>query len=78
MADDKGKHNPSDHDLLIKLSSDMSHVRENISRINDQLDEKYVTKEEFGPIQKIVYALVALMLTGIVGAVISLALQGTP
>lgn len=83
MADDKEetKHNPSDHDLLIVLTNDMKHVSKHIARINEtleKLDDRYVTKVEFDPIQKIVYALVALLLTSMVGAGISLIIQTTP
>lgn len=46
-----------------------------IDSLIEKVDNKYVTKESFEPVKKIVYGIVALVLTAIIGALISLVLR---
>lgn len=54
----------SDHDLLVEVCSDVRHIEETV----DQL----VTKLEFAPVKLIAYALVGMLLSGIVAAILAL------
>jgi hypothetical protein len=45
-------------------------TNENLKAINEKLDTKYVTKEAFNPIQKVVYGLISLILVSVVGAIL--------
>ena len=47
-------------------------IRIDITRIETKLDNNYVTKDEFDPIRKIVYGVVTIILTGVVGALLAL------
>jgi len=53
----------------------VSYIKAEIIKINDKLESHYVTVEEFDPIRKVVYGLVGLILTGVVGALITLVIQ---
>jgi len=44
-------------------------------KLMDKLDDKYVSKDLFKPIQKLVYGLVGAILLGIVGAGLALILK---
>ena len=66
---------PTDHDLLIKLNENMSHVKADIAKIYARLDDKYVTKDEFAPIQKLVYLLVGIVLSAVGGGVMTIILK---
>lgn len=46
-----------------------------IEEINKKLDEKYVTKESFDPVKTLVFGLVGLILTGVVGALLGLVIM---
>ena len=46
-----------------------------IQGIKDQLNSKYVSREEFKPVKTIVYGFVALVLTSVIGALITLVLK---
>lgn len=57
------------------MQRDIKYLTEKVNEISDKLDEKYVTQDEFDPIKKIVYGIVALILTAVVGAIVSLVLN---
>lgn len=57
---------------LAVLQNDMSYVKDKLDSIDNKVSSGYVSKEEFEPIKKIVYGMVSLILTAVVGAVIAL------
>ena len=57
------------------IQNDLSYVKKTVDQMNRKLEEKYVTQEEFDPIRKLTYGLVALILTTVVGAVLSIAIN---
>jgi hypothetical protein len=57
---------------LALLNRDIQYIREKITEINTKLEQRYITREEFEPIKKIVYGVVGIMLTGMVVALIAL------
>lgn len=64
------------------LATDMASVKKMVGDINNKLDANYVTKDamklmeqKLDLIQKIVYGVIALILTAVVGAVVSLVLR---
>lgn len=60
---------------LSRIKSDLEYIKRDISEIKNTLKADYVTREEFSPIKSIIYGLVALLLTGIVGALIALVID---
>lgn len=64
------------------LSNDLEYIKEALARIEKQqaetlvmVSDKYVTKVEFEPVKRVVYGLVALVLTGVITALIALVVQ---
>lgn len=46
-----------------------------LEEIKAKLENKYVTAEEFKPVKSIVYSMVAIILTSVVGALIALVVK---
>lgn len=57
------------------MANDISYIKKSIDDMNSRLDHHYVTKDEFDPIKKLVYGMVALVLSGIVTAVMTLVMK---
>lgn len=61
---------------LAVLQNDISYIKEKIRTVDDKVSNSYVTKEEFdakfGPVQKIVYGLVGVILLAVFGAIINI------
>ena len=47
-------------------------LKNDISNLNDKVDSRFVTHDEFEPIKKVVYGLVGLILVSVVGALVAL------
>lgn len=65
----------TDTTQLALLVQDMGYVKRRIDAIDIKLDSKYVRKEEFEPVKKIVFGLVALTLTAVIGTLMSIVLK---
>lgn len=50
-------------------------VRRDITVLSEKIDSNYVTKTEFEPVQKLVYGLVGLVLTTVMGALLLLVVK---
>lgn len=57
---------------LAVIANDISYMKSDIHDIKSNVQQGYVTKDEFDPIKKIVYGLVGLILIAVVGALLSL------
>ena len=61
---------------LAVIANDITYIKKEVSVISEKLEQDYVTRVEFNskfdPIQKIIYGLVGLILTAVVGALVSL------
>jgi len=57
---------------LAVIQTDVSYIKKELDDIKELVKEKYVTKEEFEPIKKIVYGLVSLILLGVAGAILKI------
>jgi len=58
--------------LTAATTKDISQIRDAIDKINDKLDNKYVTKEEFSTVKAIAYGLVVTIVLGFMGGLIYL------
>lgn len=55
-----------------KIDTKLERVLEDISKLFDALETRYITKEEFAPVKNLVYGLVALILATVFGALLLL------
>ncbi len=64
-----------DRDLLIRLDAKLDSLETKVEELKEDLREQYVTKVEFNPVQRAVYAAIGFILTGFVGAVLTIVLK---
>lgn len=50
----------------------VTNVESRVKSIEEKLDKDYVTQDQFMPIQKVVYGLVAIILTSVFGGLVAL------
>lgn len=68
----------ADHDInevlreIAILKNDSGYIKDGLGKIQSLVENKYVTKTEFEPIKRIVYGMVGLILTAVVGALVAL------
>ena len=60
-----------DSDIAV-IKNEIIHIRRGVEEIKEDLKTKYVTKEEFNPVKKIVYGAVCFILVGVMGALVAL------
>ena len=56
--------------LLARIDERTKGTEEAVKEIKNQLQTHYVTQDEFRPIRMLIYGMVGLMLTSIVGALL--------
>lgn len=64
---------------LATIQAELKFINEkldNFAECQKENEKKYVSKTEFEPIKKLAYGLVGLILTGVVGALITLVIKG--
>ena len=54
-----------------QLQKDVEYIREMVEHIEKELEDRYVTKEKFAPIQNIVYGMVGAILLAFLYALIN-------
>ena len=54
---------------------DLQYIKDDLKEIKTRLEDKYVTAETFEPVKRLVYGLVTLLLTGVVGGLLALVLR---
>lgn len=74
----KSTRTPREATQIAVMANDIGYIKSTVKELNDKVDHNYVTKEEFAPIQKLVYGLVGLILVSVVVALLSLILRSKP
>lgn len=54
---------------------DIKYIRRDLDDIKERLDTKFVTKDEFRPVKNIVYGMVTIILTAVIGAIVALVIR---
>lgn len=57
------------------IANDLTYVRADVTEIKKKLEDKYVTQDQFAPVQKLVYGLVAVLGIAVVGGIIKLIIK---
>ena len=60
---------------LAVVIDDIRSIEEALKELKTTLSTKYVNVDQFSPIQKIVYAITGLLLTGIIGSMLNLVIR---
>jgi hypothetical protein len=61
--------------VLAVIQNDITYIKQEVDDIKKLVENKYVTKDEFDPIKKVVYGMVGLILVAVVGAVLALVIS---
>lgn len=59
----------------IGVGKDVEQIKKDIIEIKLLINNNYVRREEFNPVQKIVYGLVSVILLGVIGALLALVIK---
>lgn len=70
-----GSYMRSSENYDVGVGKDVEQIKKDITEIKLLVTQNYVRREEFNPVQKIVYGLVSVILMAVVGAVIALVIR---
>lgn len=59
----------------VGVGKDVEQIKKDITEIKLLITQNYVRREEFNPVQKIVYGLVSVILMAVLGAMIALVIR---
>jgi len=65
------KESSNEVDLAV-IQTDISYIKESMTKIVETLDKNYVTRTEFDPIKRIVYGMVGLILVTVFLALLTI------
>lgn len=65
----------TDKVVLAEIKKDIEYIKCDVKEIKGKMEQDYVTQEEFKPIRNIVYGMVTMTLTAVVGALLTLILK---
>src|SRR3990167_2846824 len=57
------------------MTQDMSYIKEDIREIKDIMNVRYVSRDEFDPIKKIVYGVVGILLSAVIIALAAVVIK---
>ena len=63
---------PTVETITVEIQKDVQYIRKDVDEIKDKLERMYVTHEEFEPIKKVVYGMVATMLLAVLAGILKL------
>lgn len=58
-------------------SDTLQKIYDAIEKLREEMDIKYVTKDRYKPVERIVYGLVALILVAVIGGVVGMVVKDT-
>lgn len=70
--DYRASNNGFDMGVLVQKVED---IDEKVSDIKNKLEKDYVTRDQFEPIQRIVYGMVSVILLTVLGAIVALVIR---
>lgn len=65
----------SEETTLALIGNDVTRIKSDVNEIKQNMAHNYVTVEAFEPVKRLVYGLVALILIGVVGALMALVIK---
>lgn len=57
------------------LSTDISYIKRDVGEIKTKLEKDYVTRDEFNPVKWLIFGLAGILLTGVIGAMLTLIIR---
>lgn len=62
----------SEEVTLAEFGKDIEYIKKTVEEIKRKQEQDYVSREEFEPIKRIVYGMVAIVLTSVFGGLVAL------
>ena len=62
-------------EILARLDERMQNIQKEVSELKELLQKEFVHISEFTPVKMIVYGLVSLVMTGVIGSILYLVLK---
>lgn len=63
------------NERMTGIQNDIADIKDSIKGLVKKIDDTYVTKDEFSPVRAIVYGLVTLVLTTVLGAIVYMVIK---
>jgi len=60
---------------VTQLKDDVKEIKMDVKQIASDTQNKFVTKDEFDPIKRLVYFSIGILLAGVIGGILSLILK---
>jgi uncharacterized protein (UPF0147 family) len=57
------------------ICANINAIHKNIEKINDNLENKFVNKDQFWPVKTLVYSTTGIILVGVIGAILALVIH---
>jgi hypothetical protein len=73
--DNEIKRGDDDRADLATIKTKLDYITKELDKIDDKLTENYVTQDQFSPVRNIVFGMVAIILVGIIGALLTLVIR---
>lgn len=73
---EKSSKSESQKELLIRIDERTRNLENEVAELKDLVNRQYVTRLEFSPIKNTVYGLITLILTAVIGGLLTLVLGG--
>lgn len=65
----------TDQTDIAVIKSQLADIKDDVRDIKDKLERDYITRQEFEPYKRIIQGLVALVLTAVVGAMMTVVIK---
>lgn len=69
------KNNMASASSIDVIANDITYIKRDVADIKSKLEADYVTLDQFEPIRNVVYGMVGIILTGVIGAVVALVVR---
>ncbi|MBU0847062.1 hypothetical protein KKH23_07700 [Patescibacteria group bacterium] len=69
MIEDISKENRT---KLAVIANDITYIKKEVEDISEKLEDNYITRQEFDPVKKVVYGIIAIILTSVMAALVAL------
>lgn len=66
---------PSEETKIAVMQEQIMGIKDTVERIEQKLENKYVSKEEFQPIKRLVYGCVSIILSSVIVAMVALIIK---
>lgn len=75
MIKEEPDYRKGEHTKIALMAQDISYIKDAVRDIKTEVESKYVTSDQFEPVKRIVYGLVAIILTMVMAGLMALVVR---